>query len=52
MGFLIELNIDRMRSLGGSRFKADQSICRLDVKSSCRLERGIRYSFATAFAYR
>ncbi len=49
---LIELNIDRMRSLGGSRFKADQSICRLDVKSSCRLERGIRYSFATAFAYR
>ena len=48
---LIELNIGLMRS-GGSAMKSDRCVCRLEVESSCALERGVRYRFATAFAYR
>lgn len=42
---------DLVRRQGLSFFRADQCICRMEVRSICRFRRGITYEFLTYFGY-
>ena len=41
-----------LQTQGLDFFKMDDCICRMEVKSICRLERGITYQFSTYYGYR
>lgn len=45
------IEMDLVKKQGLSFFRADQCICRMEVKSTCHFRRGITYEFLTYFGY-